>query len=93
LFFKLTSAKGAFDIITLIPGETKEIFFQNLSKKYHLDINKFHESYLKYSPYLEAGILPDTYHVPKGIKEDKLIKFLVNFTQKKYEKLAKEELH
>jgi len=90
---KLTSAKGAFDIITLIPGETKEIFFQNLSKKYHLDINKLNESYLKYSPYLEAGILPDTYHVPKGIKEDKLIKFLVNFTQKKYEKLAKEELH
>jgi len=90
---KLTLATESFNIITLIPGETKEIFFENLAKKYHLDYNKLNESYFKYSPYLEAGILPDTYHVSKGIKEDKLIKFLVNSTQKRYKKLAKEELN
>jgi len=89
---KLTSATEAFDIITLIPGETREIFLKNIAKKYKLDYKKLDSSYSKYSPYKEAGILPDTYHIPKGIKEDKLISFLVKLSQKRYKELSQKEL-
>ena len=90
--YKLTTAKEAFNIITLIPGETHEIFLENIAKKYKLDYNKLDGNYSKYSIYPEAGIIPDTYHIPKGIKEEKLISFLVKSTEKRYKKLAIQEL-
>jgi len=90
---KLTSATEAFDIITLIPGETRQIFLTNLAKKYNLSFEKLNKNYSKYSPYPEAGILPDTYHVPKGIKEEKLINFLIKLTNKKYKDLSIKELN
>jgi len=89
---KLTTATEAFDIITLIPGETREIFLEYIAKKYKLDYNKLDGNYSKYSTYPEAGIIPDTYHIPKGIKEEKLISFLVKSTEKRYKKLALQEL-
>jgi len=89
---KLTTATEAFDIITLIPGETREIFLKDIAKKYKLDYNKLDGNYSKYSTYPEAGIIPDTYHIPKGIKEEKLISFLVKSTEKRYKKLALQEL-
>jgi len=90
--YKLTKATEAFNIITLIPGETREIFFKNISKKYKLDYQKLDGNYSKYSTYPEAGIIPDTYHLPKGVKEDKLISFLVKSSEKRYKKLALQEL-
>lgn len=90
--YKLTKATEAFDVIILIPGETHEIFFKNIAKKYKLDYKKLDGNYSKYSSYPEAGIIPDTYHIPKGIKEEKLISFLVKLSEKKYKKLALQEL-
>jgi len=89
---KIIDAKGEFYRVTLIPGETKEIFFKNLEKKYGLDYQKLLSNYLEFSPYKEAGILPDTYHVPVGIDEKSLIKFLIEQSEKKYKKLALSEL-
>ncbi len=92
LYKLTTSATQDFDIITLIPGETKTIFFENIAKKYKLNYKKLIENYLKYSYYPEAGIIPDTYHIPKGIKEEKLISFLIKLSEKKYKKIALKEL-
>jgi len=89
---KLTTATEAFQIITLIPGETRPIFLQEVAKSTHLNYNILEESYSKYSHYKEAGIIPETYHLPTKFKEDTLIKFLVNLSEKKYKKLAKEYL-
>jgi UPF0755 protein len=89
---KLTTATEAFDIITLIPGETREIFLKDIAKQYKLDYKKLDGNYSKYSIYPEAGIIPDTYHIPKGIKEEKLISFLVKLSEKRYKKLAKQNL-
>ncbi|HIO95736.1 MAG TPA: endolytic transglycosylase MltG [Campylobacterales bacterium] len=90
--YMLTSASEAIEIITLIPGETRPIFLEAIAKQQHLNIDKLEGNYTKYSHYKEAGIIPDTYHVPKGIKEEKLISFLVKESEKKYKKLAIEEL-
>ncbi len=91
--YKLTSASEAIEIITLIPGETRPIFLKELAQTQKLSFEKLDGNYSKYSHYKEAGILPDTYHVPKGIREENLIKFLVKLTEKKYEALSKEHLN
>ncbi len=90
--YKLTnSVIEKFNIVTLIPGETKDIFLKNIAKKYKLDYNKLYNSYLKYSPYPEAGIIPDTYHIPKNIDEDRVMKILISNSQRRYKKIALKE--
>jgi UPF0755 protein len=89
---KLTTASEAINIITLIPGETRPIFLKEIAKTYKLDYKKLDNYYSKYSYYKEAGIIPDTYHVPKGIREEKLISFLVKLSEKRYQKLATQYL-
>ncbi len=86
---KLTNPKALIDKITLIPGETTEIFFRTLTKRYDLNATKLREAYRRYAAYPEAGILPDTYFVPHGISEKNLVKFLVKSSEKRYRKLAK----
>jgi len=87
---KLSSAKEAIDVITLIPGETKTIFFQELAKDKNLSLSKLNQYYNEFSTYKEAGILPETYHVSKEVDEKSLIKTLISQTEKAYETMAKE---
>ena len=87
--YKLTSAKAAIHKVTLIPGETLDLFFENLAKRYNLDKKKLFEYYKDTSPYPEAGIFADTYYVPVGIKEKHLIQFLVRESEKKYKRFSK----
>ncbi|MCK5854752.1 MAG: endolytic transglycosylase MltG [Sulfurovaceae bacterium] len=89
---KLTSATEAFQVITLIPGETRPIFLEALAKETKLDYDALEISYDKHSNYKESGIMPETYHLPTDIKEDKLIKFLVKLSEKKYKELAEKYL-
>jgi len=85
---KLSSAKEAVNIITLIPGETRTLFLANMAKKYHLNPKKLEQSYSKFSSYKEAGIIPDTYHVTKNSSEESIIKTLVEQSEKRYKKMA-----
>jgi UPF0755 protein len=89
---KLTTATEAFQVLTLIPGETRPIFLEEVAKKTHLDYDKLEANYEKHSAYKEAGIMPETYHLPTHIKEKKLIEFLVNLSEKRYKELAKKYL-
>ncbi len=86
--YKLTNAKAMIHKITLIPGETSELFFQALANKLKLDKTKLHKYYKEFSSYPEAGIYADTYHVPYGIKEKHLIHFLVRESEKKYKNIS-----
>jgi len=90
--YRLTTASGAIDVITLIPGETRPIFLKQIAKEQRLDYKKLDANYSKSSSYQEAGVIPNTYHLPKGIDEERLIKFLVTQSEKVYQKLAKEYL-
>ena len=82
--YKLTSAKAMISKVTLIPGETSEIFFDSLAKKLKLDKKKLTKYYHQFSSYPEAGIYADTYYVPYGMKEKHLMNFLVRESEKKY---------
>jgi len=89
---KLSSAKEAIDIITLIPGETRPIFLAEIAKKYKLNLEKLDKYYTKFSSYQEAGIIPDTYHIAKNTTEESLISTLVKQSEKRYKELAIESL-
>jgi len=89
---KLSTAKEAINVITLIPGETRVIFLEELAKNQALDVDKLNKAYDELSNYKEAGILPETYHLTKNINEKKLIEILVKQSEIEYEKLAKKYL-
>jgi len=85
---KLTSSRAMINKVTLIPGETSEIFFETLAKELKLDEKKLYKYYHEFSPYPEAGIYADTYYVPYGIKEKHLMHFLIRESEKKYKKIS-----
>jgi UPF0755 protein len=89
---KLSSSKEAIDIVTLIPGETLPVFLETLEKEQKLDLKELEKAYKLHSTYKEAGILPETYHVPKDINEENLMQILVSQTEKSYEELSKKYL-
>ena len=86
--YKLTNAKAMIHKVTLIPGETSEIFFEELAETLKLDKEKLKRSYKAFSAYPEAGIYADTYYVPYGIKEKHLMNFLIRETKKKYRQFS-----
>jgi len=87
--YKLTTAKAKMEKITLIPGETKEIFLDIISKKLGLNKVKLNSYYKRFSKYPEAGIYADTYYVPYGITEKHLMFFLTAESEKKYKEISK----
>jgi len=89
---KLSSAKEAIDIITLIPGETRPIFLANIAKKQNLNLEILEKEYSKFSAYEEAGIIPDTYYISKNSSEETIMKELVKQSEKRYKKIALEVL-
>ena len=89
---KLSSAKEAINVITLIPGETRPIFLEELAKKHKLDVSKLETSYDELSSYQEAGIVPETYHIAQNSTEKNLIKILIEQSDKRYKELARKHL-
>jgi len=87
---KLSSAKEAIDIITLIPGETRPLFLAYIAKTQNLDVELLEKHYNTFSSYKEAGIIPDTYHITKKSSEESIIKTLIEQSEKRYEKIATE---
>ena len=86
--YKLTSAKAMIHKVTLIPGETSELFFELLAKDLKLDKIKLKKYYDQFSSYPEAGIYADTYYVPYGMKEKHLMNFLTRESEEKYKKFS-----
>ena len=89
---KPTEKKNKIDLLklTLIPGETKEIFLEQVSKKLDINSTKLLLAYDKQSYYPEAGISADTYLAPKNMNEKKLIKFLLASSERHYKKLSEQ---
>lgn len=86
---KLTVAKAALETITLIPGETTEIFFQELAPKLNLDHKILMQEFYTQSPFKEGMLFPETYKIPKGITEKLLVKYLLTYSSKEFEKISR----
>ncbi len=86
--YKLTHSKAALIKITLIPGETKEIFFENVAKNMHLNYQKLINEYNKLTNLKDGVIFADTYIVPMGMSERHLVSYLVSNSLYKHRKLS-----
>jgi len=86
--YRLTTAKAKMEEITLIPGETTEIFLTSVAADLHLDKTKLDSYYKAFSNYPEAGIYADTYYVPYGMSEKHFILFLLSASEKKYKEIS-----
>ncbi len=86
--YRLTKAKAPVRDITLIPGETAEIFLEEISKKLGLDLKKLRRFYDELSPYPDGVIFAETYHIPIGMDERHLIYYLVSDSLKRHKRLS-----
>ncbi len=88
--YRLTTAKAATQTVTLIPGETTTVFFDQLASALSLDSKKLHDAYTQATDVKEGMFFPDTYSIPKEIDEEKIVTFLLERSLSKYKKLSEE---
>lgn len=86
--YKLATAKAKMEEITLIPGETTELFLTALAEEFNLSKAKLETYYTEFSRYPEAGIYADTYYIPYGIGEKHLMYFLLTASENKYKEIS-----
>lgn len=86
--YKLATAKAKMEEITLIPGETTVLFFEDIASILELNASKLQQHYQQNADYPEAGIYADTYYVPFGINESQLIAFLLKESTNQYQKIS-----
>jgi UPF0755 protein len=86
---RLTTAKAAMQPVTMIPGKTKEVFFYELSQKLDLDVKKLLQAYNTQSSYKDGAILADTYHLPMGISERHVVRYLLAMSKQRHKQMAK----
>jgi UPF0755 protein len=90
---QLTKARPPLLKLMLIPGETKEIFFQQVAQTLEVNQTKLLDAYTQLSSYPEAGIMADTYLAPKKMNERNLIKFLLRSSTRRYKKMAMKQFN
>lgn len=86
--YKITHEKAALQTIILIPGETTYVFLHQLALELHLDIEKLEHEFNRQTPIKEGVFVPDTYSMPLGITEKRLIHLLLKVSLKKMKKLS-----
>jgi UPF0755 protein len=91
-YYKITHKKAALNQITLIPGETKEIFFEQIATKLNLDSTKLLKSYDDIAPYPDGVIMGETYSIPMGIAERELVEYLVSDSLKTHKSFSQKLL-
>jgi len=87
--YKITHAKAALQNITLIPGETTYVFFNQLASHLKLDREKLQTEFEKQSSIKEGVFVPNTYKIPVGISEKELIRLLLRVSHRKMQNLSK----
>jgi len=86
--YTLTTAKAVSRAVTLIPGETTEIFLQQIATELSLNVEKLHRAYELHSHLKEGSFVPETYSIPNDFTEENLIVHLLNESDKKMKKMA-----
>lgn len=85
---KLTTSKAALKKVTLIPGETYVFFLQQLAKKFNLSYDTLLHHYNQYKTKEDGNILAESYSLPRGMDEERLILYLINYTKKQYKQYS-----
>ncbi|MCK4975229.1 MAG: endolytic transglycosylase MltG, partial [Sulfurimonas sp.] len=86
--YKLTTAKAALQDVTLIPGETTYIFLNQLASNLNLDRKLLQKEYDMQFKYAEGMLVPNTYSMPIGITEKRLIDILLRESSSQMKNLS-----
>jgi UPF0755 protein len=86
--YKLTTSKAALRKVILTPGQTYYFFLQDVAKTLHISQEKLFALYFQMAYKKDGNIIADTYHLPIGMEEEQLLKYLFELTQTKYERLS-----
>jgi UPF0755 protein len=86
--YRLTTAKAVSRAVTLIPGETTDIFLQQIADEFSLNVEQLHQAYAIHARLKEGNFVPETYSIPNEFTEEKLIVHLLNESDKKMKKMA-----
>ncbi len=86
--YAITHAKAALQNVTLIPGETREIFFQSAARAFDLNVTKLEQAYAAKTQIPEGVIFAESYRLPKGIDEVQFVAYLVDTSMKRHRRLA-----
>ena len=87
--YNLTTSKAALQNVTLIPGETTYVFLSELAKELGLDAEKLRQEFKNLSPIPEGALVPNTYKLPKGLSEQKVIQILLKISDRKMREISK----
>lgn len=87
--YKLTHAKAAMTSVTLIPGETTYGFSHQLANELHLNETVLYTNFIRFGPYKEGSLVPDTYNLPIGIEEKDLVIHLLRSSALRHKAWAK----
>lgn len=90
LLYKLTKAKPPLKEITLIPGESAVFFIEQISQTLKIPKEELWRAYKERVECEDGNIIPQTYKIPYGINANELFAYLLNYSQKEYEKIAKQ---
>lgn len=89
-FLHRLASADRFVRITLIPGETSVLFFDQMGRRLHKNPEKLFTAYRALSPYPEGGILAESYNVPLRYDARQAVQYLVNLSEKRFHRLARE---
>lgn len=81
--YRLATSKAAMKPVTLIPGETTYIFFDQVADTLGLGREKLLEAMRKQSRYAEGALVPDTYQIPLGMDEARVVALLLTRSHRK----------
>ncbi len=89
LLYRAMHAKIPIFRVTLIPGETTPLFLDQVAKKLDVNRSKLSRFYRKHAALSEGFLVPDTYLLPKGMDEERLILFLLKYSNKRLKRLSR----
>lgn len=91
-FESLQDAKSMEIDVTLIPGETLEIFLSQVAQKNGLSLDELKKSYSSKTATPDGVIFADTYTFKYDIKEEAMISYLLETSRKKHKELSQKLL-
>jgi UPF0755 protein len=87
--YRLTRAKAATKSVTFIPGDTTYVVLDRLAERFGLDREKLQRAYDAKAPYPDGVIIPDTYNLPMGFDEARMIGYVLDYSVRRHKLLAK----
>ena len=86
--YKITHSHAAVVQITMIPGETTDVFLKNVAFKLGMSYELLKKEYKKRVKYPDGVIIPESYNIPLGMSEGHFIHYLTKNSMMIHKKMS-----